>query len=309
MKNIIELAQSRGSSATTRSGARRFLMANLPASIPFFRDNFTEGRRMAGRFHASDYRRLQFEKKAASHCKRLGMLTHDFLTEYASATEKGLFREIYPKYTYAEPAGRWAGGDVHLKLSFGETASAEAETQRVWSNNGKWSGNDLHVSIRISFRAYATLGKNLMIGGLLTVDAEQIAPRTYRATWVEQKGALGLKLVEGWIIKGYHSTKKTLAEAEKEVVKARAKLLAPVLANRAAKKALPDLQYEKIWVREMDASETGSCAPGIEQMRREICSKIGSGIGGVRADVLIRHASPSQLPKVLRAVQHAQSRA
>ena len=131
--------------------------------------------------------------------------------------------ELRTVYPYAAPAGSWAGGDVRVSVSAGQP-SASAWTMRVWSTNGKWSGNDLAVTLGVTERALLS-GLDLTAGGLVVLDAEQIAPGEYRAAWAAQHGRLALKVVTGWLVRGYHSTRPTIEAARKEARASREKAI------------------------------------------------------------------------------------
>lgn len=197
----------------------------------------------------------------------------------AAVGVRQLQAELRTSYPYASPSGSWAGGNVRLTVHVG-VPSASATTDRVWSANGKWSGNDLAVRLCVSERALLS-DLDLTAAGLVILDAELIAPGEYQAKWATQKGQLGLTVISGWLIRGYHSTKKTIEAARKEARAAREKALAAELAVRQR-----DAVLAHIWINVADSDAAGNCAAGTEAFRRLAVSRLvpDGEIGAIRAD-------------------------
>lgn len=185
-------------------------------------------------------------------------------------------------YPYAAPSGHWAGGNVTVTVQRAASPGACAETRRVWSSNGKWSGNDLDVTLQITDRALLS-GLDLMVGGLVTLDAERICPGDYRVVWAAQHGKLGLRTVGGWLIHGYHSMARTLDKARAEARAARERALAAELAVRQR-----EADLATIWISADDSAAAGNCAAGTSAFSTLVHQRLGATagtLGAVRADV------------------------
>ncbi len=180
---------------------------------------------------------------------------------------KALLQENWP---YRRSTSSWAGGDHNVYVRLSEEPCGECYSKRAWSKNGKWSGTSSFADLRITQRCIDALGENLFIGGLITLDAEVIAPRTYRATWLEQSRGVSLKIVQGWIIKGHHCTAKTLEKAKKQVAKARASQVLAIFNNRAALRKLDFTHFplHQIMVTRGDSLNAGNCIPGTDSFIR-----------------------------------------
>lgn len=173
-------------------------------------------------------------------------------------------------WPYRRSASSWAGGDHNVYVQLSNEPDAACYTESAWSKNGKWSGTNSIADLRITQRCIDALGENLLIGGLITLDAEVIAPRTYRATWLEQSRGVSLKIVQGWIIKGHHCTAKTLEKAQKQVAKARASQVLAIFNNRAALRKLDFTHFplHQIMVTRGDSLNAGNCIPGTDSFIR-----------------------------------------
>lgn len=189
---------------------------------------------------------------------------------------------IRAAYPYATPSGRWAGGNVSVRVEIGARAGIRADTARAWSDNGKWSGRDLSVRATITRRAIRALGEGgLLLGGLLMLDAQRVGPAEYRVAWAEQHGRLGLRTARGWLIRDYHSRAATLDDARAEVRAARERRLAAELRIRQQR-----AECGRIWVAVSDSLAAGNCPAGTEAVERAVRAAIGP-VGAVRADVLL----------------------
>jgi hypothetical protein len=103
-----------------------------------------------------------------------------------------------------------------VAVRVGAEPFATCETLTAWSHNGKWRGTNSRATITVTRRCLEALGCELVIGGMLTLDAERVGPRAFRAVWAEQSRGLGLKVVHGSLIRGYHSTASTFEKASQE---------------------------------------------------------------------------------------------
>jgi len=190
-------------------------------------------------------------------------------------------------YPYRVSESNWAGGDHRTRWVLSTTPNAYGGSDRVWSANGKWSGTDSYAVLSVTARAIAFLKGNMIIGGLVTLDLERVAPRQYRAVWAEQSRGVSLKTVHGWIIRGHHVTGGTLEVARKKAAKARKLQLESAIAQRDQRRSHRD--YKRVWIGVEDSLAAGNCPQGTAQMQRLICRALGGDIGAVRADVLLKH--------------------
>lgn len=175
----------------------------------------------------------------------------------------------------------WAGGDHTTTIKTGDTPDCSGWSKRVWSSNGKWSGNDSYVSLTVTIRALQYFPTLRTPDGSVVLDAEEIEPRVFRLVWVEQARGFDIKPREGWLIRGYHSTKKSLKAAKKEAHEARQKSVSALLAKRQYTKNI-----KHVWVSIEDSLAAGNCKSQTDAFASRVYSEIGH-VGGLRADVLI----------------------
>lgn len=216
-----------------------------------------------------------------------------------------LFADLKENYPYKKSNSHWAGGDHSTKVKFSDTPSCSGGSDKVWSKNGKWSGLDSYAILSITRRAYVALDGNLMIGGLITLDAEKVGNREYKAVWAEQSRGFDLKAVEGWIIKGYHVTGGTIEAARKKVAKARILGVEQALITREKKnnKRAEFKPLKTVWVSIEDSLKAGNCLPGTEAAARVVREKLGN-ISAVRADVLLSIRDDYHTRKAVQAAQN-----
>lgn len=179
----------------------------------------------------------------------------------------------------------WAGGcnDFTVKYKRDTTVPAIiAEPVRRWSSNGKWSGNDMRVSLAVPSHYWTTK----VIGGLLT-----IAPRTrfldreYKAYWVEQGRGFSVKLIKGFVIRGYHVAGNDIDKARAKVAKIRTAAASLLLKKRHQ---INDAAAK--WVTLDDSLNAGNCKAGTEAFVKKLEKEMrASGqIGAVRGDVILK---------------------
>lgn len=178
----------------------------------------------------------------------------------------------------------WAGGNNIFTVKYKKDSSRPAiiaEAVKVWSSNGKWSGNDLRVALSVPSHYWTTR----VVGGILT-----IAPRTrfdereYKAFWVEQGRGFSVKLIEGFIIRGYHVAGKDFVAAKAKVAKIRSNAAAILLKKRHSL-----VEAGQKWVTVDDSLKAGNCRAGTEAFVKKIEKKLNAqgSIGAVRGDVII----------------------
>lgn len=290
---LLSLARDAGSNASTVKGALTYLKTHRPTvSSPLallgskqFRSTHRRTTEWEGRKVRMEASARALAVKAATHAKpftRLKKLTKKLTPDVYPMARRALETLIGAKiakaiggsaWPYQRSASTWAGGNHRTTVVFADTPQASGESQRVWSNNKKWSGNDSYARLSITPRCFELLGTDLIIGGLITLDCVQMAPREYQASWAEQSRGFALKVVSGWIIRGYHVTGGTLEQARNKAASARAKAaLDAVLEHTSIDRAL----LTGVMVRESDSWRAGNCRAGTSSFMSTFAAKIGT---------------------------------
>lgn len=201
--------------------------------------------------------------------------------------------------------GRWAGGEHNVTVKLGEPGCI-GYTQKVWSGNGKWSGTDSYAELTVTPGALVHFPDLKTADGSVILDAELIAPREYRATWVVQSAGVNIRPQSGWIIRGYHSTVSTLEGARKAAAAARRKQYAVAIKARYAAR---DKRHQLaplagVYIDLADSLRAGNCRPVTMQFADEVWRKIGaSGPCAVRADVVLSIRDDMYTRRALSAAQ------
>ena len=158
-----------------------------------------------------------WEKKMAEKsdrtCRRHGMIPLDNAMAMVREYEGALLAKIH--YPYRQSSSVWAGGGGHhTTWEFGVSA-ATCSSSTAWSGNGKWSGTNSHARLTVSPRAWQLLGGKIVIGGLVSIDAEPTEiPHILRLTWLQQSRGVSVKTVRGFLVhRKYHSMAATPARA------------------------------------------------------------------------------------------------
>lgn len=308
---LVARAQSRGSLATTPGGAKRYLLNNLPEPLPGLVHLRTPAcwgvtTQAAGAASAAidrDTHRARVERLArrlaaanpgypawGEYATRAGHpLTQDALDRLDAKTldvwRRSVLKELRSDWPYRRASSRWAGGDHYIELQIGDAPQASGWSQRVWSSNGKWSGNDSNASLTITARCLRALEGRVLLGGLLTVDCEPVAPREYRAVWVEQGPGFGLKLVHGWIIRRQHVRATTLERARKKAKGEREAQARHLWEQRQRVVELGD-DLATIEVTRADSLAAGNCKAGTDNFVRSRLDFL-RGAPSIRADHLL----------------------
>jgi hypothetical protein len=269
-----------GSKAQTVRGLHRALIAYLSA-------HHEESIHMRG-YEVSQWRNTMkshlntvISARADRAAKRFGVWARHDAEELADTISlKSVFLDGN-NWPLARSRSSWAGGEHSTIIKIGHTPSCEGWSKRVWSSNGKWSGNDSYVSLTVTIRALQYFPTLRTPDGSVVLDAEEIEPRVFRLVWVEQARGFDIKPREGWLIRGYHSTKKSLKAAKKEAHEARQKSVSALLAKRQYTKNI-----KHVWVSIEDSLAAGNCKSQTDAFASRVYSEIGH-VGGLRADVLI----------------------
>lgn len=305
---LVALAQSRGSRATTRGGAKRFLLENLPEPLPGLvrlRTPARWGTVPAGRSlaqhcdpHVARARALARRLSADSpgypawgqFAARAGHpLTADvieWLDELTlEAWRNAALNELLHRWPYRRSSSGWAGGDHYIRLDIGDVPGARGWSDKVWSRNGQWSGTDSHARLTVTTRCLRAMAGRIVVGDLITLDCESVGPREFRATWAEQSRGFDLKLVEGWIIRGQHVKASSLASARKKARRERNAQASNLWAERTRVAGL-EQDLSRIQVTRADSLAAGNCKAGTQNFIR---SRLGflKNADSIRADHLL----------------------
>lgn len=295
-KNIIELAASHGSSAKTKNGARKFLLSHIKKnhnSTPIFKRGLKAGTYQRGKDATNRYLKDKNSEKLTKFgielCKLSNLWLLDDATQHAVALDRQMIAKIKFDYPYKKSTSNWAGGEHATTIRLCASPFAAGYSERVWSSNGKWSGNNSSATLFITRRCAKEFSGQVLIGGLVTLDAEKVGNREYKAAWAEQSRGFDLKTVYGWIIRGYHVKAKTLQAARKKAAKARQLQLNSALKLRAqkSKTRYESEQYKSTWVTVDDSLKSGNCSTGTQQFLKRIKREIGN-VCAIRGDILLK---------------------
>ena len=176
----------------------------------------------------------------------------------------------------------WAGGEHYVTVKKGNKPSCYGESQRVWSKNGKWSGNNSHAHLTATRAAFITFPNLTAKDGAIILDCEQIAPREYKVIFVKQGRGFDINPSNGWMIRGYLSTKANINAARKEVEVERKKAISSALKARHE-----NIDLRKVFVSMQDSLNAGNCRAMSEQVEAQVKNIYGN-VGGIRADMLLK---------------------
>ena len=290
---LVSLARNSGSTACTATGALTYLKTRRIKENPQLASlgtaQFCSVTRHTfewnGRTTRIEASARVLAEEAALNAKpfaRLKKLTKKFTSDIYPIARRSLEALLGEKiaktisgraWPYRRAESGWAGGRHTTRVVFSDTPQAKGESTRVWSANGKWSGNDSSACLSVTPRCYELLGTNLTMGGLVTLDCIQVAPREYQAWWAEQSRGFSLKVVAGWIIRGYHVTGGTLEQARKKAAFTRAQ----AALNAAFKHASIDRTLlAGVMVQESDSWRAGNCKSGTSSFISTFTEKIGT---------------------------------
>lgn len=307
-KSLVEFAQARGSTAQTAAGAKRFLLSHQPPALAGLQhlnhpERWGAARRPAlpsggWRDHAA--RAAAFVQRVAAACslcpalgEYLASVKHPLTADVVTALEEKTY-QVWLKITksrlehdepYRRSLSSWAGGDHAITVQLGEVPAAVGGSVKVWSHNGKWSGTESYSRFTVTRRCLRAMRGELLVANLLTVDCESLGPREYRATWVEQGRGFGLKLVNGFIIRGQHVRAATMAHARRQAQRERDAQAQALLARRSKRHAL-GADLRDIQVTQADSIAAGNCAAGTSSFIRARLAFL-KGATSIRASQLL----------------------
>jgi hypothetical protein len=187
---------------------------------------------------------------------------------------------------YRCATGRWAGGETSVAVTLvsrGEIGmSGQSET--AWSDNGKWKGKNAvyHVCVRAGWKKYVYNKGLADAGGLLTLDAEEIDPGLWAATWAQQSRGFTVKVVSGYIKKSdieingiyeyYHA--ETIAKIQRLETKAFDRWNEKVYQKERLKKLAEHQEeifahYKDVKIGLAFAMSCGNCETGVLHFREK----------------------------------------
>lgn len=237
---IVALARERGSTANTRNGAMRWLLAHLGHPLPGIVATTEDGpltvrcvacraepwqpcgtnawipMETGARFHRrrnavhakhslTEVREYVFTRRGERAMRRFGQMAKNDAEALADElTRKCIGEVVYPYRKSDSP------GDFSLVVSLGENAKITVRTSAEWGRYGRscrYAATTQTVSIVTNART-AQLIPGLRVeaanveGVRLVCDAEHIeAPeRTLRVTWAEQSRGLSIREAKGYLI-------------------------------------------------------------------------------------------------------------
>lgn len=196
----------------------------------------------------------------------------------------------------------WAGGYNSFTVKYKKDTRRPAiiaEAVKVWSSNRKWSGNDMRVALSVPSHYWTTK----VIGGILT-----IAPRTrfdereYKAFWVEQGRGFSVKLIEGFVLRGYHIAGNDIEKARTKVAKIRSDAARLLLKKRHSL-----VEAGQKWVTVDDSLKSGNCRVGTEAFVRKLEKKLNAQgpIGAVRGDIIIALQDDYYTRRAIAVAEHS----
>jgi len=104
---------------------------------------------------------------------------------------------------YNKSASSWAGGEHSQYVTINSAVACSGGSDRVWSSNGKWQGsNSWNKFVVKSTWIKEVLSKDIAsAAGMLTLDATEIKPGVFSATWAQQSRGFELVAKTGVILK------------------------------------------------------------------------------------------------------------
>lgn len=305
-RTLIEYAASRGSKATSRAGARRYLLANQPPPIAGLR-------RLTTGDASPSIARLDPRQpgwKSITHDARADRLAVELATRLStspaplsavagqtagltpdmSARVDARLRElledlaastIAKNWPFRRARSKWVGGshEVHVRIS--DEPSGYCYSDLVWARKHRWSGRNSFAHLACTPRALELLGPGLTFHGLLCMDVEELRPRVFRIAYLKQGRGFSLVLKHGWIVCGHLQTTDSLSDARARVGKLRTGHARGLIQARSAEENL----LRSIRVTVADSIRAGNCRAGTDAFRKQHPALTRTG--SIRADLLL----------------------
>lgn len=281
-QQAIEAAQFAGSAAKTFKGAAKYLATHARNHKPLHQRGVRISSWDRGHKPAQESRYLVRAYRIAAAQQ---LWARDDAANYADSVTQPLTTAaasaLLNSWPYRRSASHWAGGDHTVTVNIGAIPAQSSGSNRVWSDNGKWAGNNSFAVMTVTPTTLILFPTLTTPDGLALIDAEKIAPREYRLTWLEQSKGFELKPVSGWLIRGFHVEAKSLEAARKKSATSRKQAIAAHLAARQEKRDL-----STTFVGLDDSFAAGNCRPATLAFYEQVNARFGE-IGGLRADVLL----------------------
>ncbi|WP_432258032.1 hypothetical protein [Cupriavidus sp. TMH.W2] len=328
---FIARMQARGSSAKTLRGALRYARSAMEGGIPGLAllrsgKHATEGRWLSRRINFDTQHNWSHAARVQARAEAIYALTacggsllerldacrsvspratpdlRRAIEEIAtSAIERQVAAVLSYDWPYRQSSSTWAGGKHNVTVSVDDHPSASGDSERAWSANGKWSGTNSTATLTITERCLRNFGLMPVVTGLLTLDAERVGHREYRAVWVEQGRGFSLKTVEGWIIRGYHVAGGSLDAARRKAAAARHQRLMTLQSGRVEEKFRSRVyDLSSVMVTRGDSLAAGNCSAGtdsfIERFKKQL-----AGRTAVSAEELLQLRNDSRTRAVVSA--------
>jgi hypothetical protein len=167
--------------------------------------------------------------------------------------EDKLTKRLQEGFVYRQSDSRWVDQDnkVNVKLTPGGESRFEVTTSLVFHKKRNWKAFETTHTLYLN-----PLDTFTYIGGLLTIYRKG---KSKKCVWYEQSRGFTVKRMEGYLIKGYHVTAKTLKEAREKVYKR----LAIAEKNTARLEGLKDQKDATVLTASFVHRQFGFCMSGI----------------------------------------------
>ena len=307
MKNAIELAVSRGSTATTHPGAMRYLLAHLTPPA----EGLTQKTPPRTIEELREYRAKRYEQRCDRIAFAIGVWRRDIadaLAEELSGIGSNNNRWLY-RVTHS-PAG-WSA-KFHLSADGHPHFSHEVEQKwGCYSKRCKYPAASDNIQVSVTAETVHYFPR-LQVNGLMVIDAHRIAPREFAMQWLEQGRGLSEKIIDGYYIRGRHVVATSLDAARKKVTQLRHRAARAEREKRVDRRfrALKDEEFYKLakraWVTREDSIQVGNCSSATDQFKKFAAAHVNAtGEFALRGDVLLALRDDSY---TRRAVTHAMHR-
>lgn len=306
--SIIELAQSRGSAAKTKAGAKKYLLANLPGAIDGLKLNKYCGQRaerdytrslssMRGKSKAQykrDVSRARLAARAAHICTHLGLQTRDQLHATKSA--------YAPTKAQLAIVRILAGAHASCPVYIGSADNPPTQTGYSYSKTQwSYSPSTLRVEVGADWLAYAK-GKYQLLPTrtVIAIASTILHGLTINEFW-SAKTSCGT--VHGYLVSmprrdDYHSLAGSPKQAAKEAIAAWKKQ-----AAIETKRIAENTGLSTVWVSPADSLNAGNCLAITKDVADKIRRRLGGNVGAVRADYLLAMRDDTYVRRAIRAAQ------
>jgi hypothetical protein len=290
--DVIERAQQAGSNAKTKAGAIRFLIAAAKNNTPLYHRGVKPARWHRKR---AEWDNRELSRRAERAAKNLGVWALDVAERLAQIFFEKMIDKTYPLKT---SQSSWAGGNHSTTWEIADAPGCFGGSTKAWSRNGKWSGSNSYATLQFTTRALSYFPTGHTRDGAIVLDAEPVEKNVFKIVCPVQARGFDLKMADYWLIKGFHSSKKSLTAAKKEVAEARKKSIAALLRKRTQK-----INAKHVWVSIDDSLAAGNCQFQTTAFARNVFEKIGGEVGAIRGDFLLELRNDIYALRALGAAQ------